>query len=73
VRIQAPHGAGKLEAFVRARGTVHSERYDDERWVAEVDIERRLVPRLETLDRDVGVEILEGPGRVPAGVDQAGA
>ncbi len=40
VRIEAPAGDGRVQAFAKSRGLVRSERFDEDRWIAEIEIGR---------------------------------
>jgi GTP-binding protein HflX len=49
VRVRAPLGSGKLQAYARARGRIERESYDDDAWTAEIDLPQPLVDKLVSL------------------------
>jgi hypothetical protein len=46
VRVEAPAANGKVQAFARARALIKSERYDDDLWVADLELSRAALPGL---------------------------
>jgi GTPase len=61
VRVRAPVGDGKLQAFVRARAHVEHEAFDEEAWTAELELSPSLVPRLRELSPDADVQVRSRP------------
>jgi GTP-binding protein HflX len=56
-RIDAPAGNGKVQALVRSRGMIKQERFDEDRWIAEIEMPRASVPMLRQ-ENDVLLEEL---------------
>jgi GTP-binding protein HflX len=49
LRVRAPLGSGKLQAYARARGRIERESYDEDAWIAEIDLPQPLVDKLVSL------------------------
>lgn len=62
VRVSAPAGHGKLQAVARARAHIRSEGYQEDLWVAEVQIEPHVLALLRDLSPELAVEALKEAG-----------
>jgi GTPase len=61
VRVEAPAANGEVQAFARSRGLVRSERYEEDVWIAEIELARASLPRLRR-SGEVRVEELSRVG-----------
>ena len=58
VRVAAPLGDGKVQAFARAVAQIDDERWEEDGWSAELRLERAQLAKLRSLGPDVTVEDL---------------
>ncbi len=56
LRIEAPAGNGRVQALVRSRGLIKHERFDGDRWIADIEMPRASVPALR---QESGVSVEE--------------
>jgi GTP-binding protein HflX len=58
VRINAPAGRGKLQALAHTHAHIRRSAYEDDRWIAELNIERDALARYFECEDDVAIEEL---------------
>ena len=58
VRLTVPAGEGKVQALARARCHIRTEAYEEDAWVAEINVERTVLARFRQLSRELTVEQL---------------
>jgi len=58
LRIHAPVGSGKLQAYARAHAEIEHESYDHSAWVAEIRVPREMIDKLASLCKEARFERL---------------
>jgi GTP-binding protein HflX len=59
VRVSSSAGNGKVQAVARSRGCILAERFDDDRWIAELVMSRADLPALRGAG-EADIEVLSG-------------
>ncbi|HUH01656.1 MAG TPA: GTPase HflX [Kofleriaceae bacterium] len=61
VRVSSPASNGKVQAVARSRGCIIEERFDDDRWIASLELSRADLPALRGAGAgDLDIEIVSG-------------
>jgi GTP-binding protein HflX len=61
VRVSSSAGNGKVQAVARSRGCILTERFDDDRWIAELEMSRADLPALRGAGAsDADIEVIGG-------------
>jgi len=59
LRIHAPAGSGKLQAYARAHASIDRESFDADGWTAELYAPQTMVDKLSSLCRQATIERIE--------------